>query len=485
MEDWDLLNDYIRDRSEEAFAALVGRYVDLVYSAAIRQINDPDQARDVTQAVFLTLARKAGTLKHGTILSGWLYRTARFVALEAVRTDTRRKRREEAVFHMNELRDPRPEAVWKEVAPHIDSAMEHLNEPDRAAVLLRFFHERSLREVAGALGISEEAAKKRVSRALERLRDHLTRQGISSSSSLLTAAIAVGAVQTAPTAMGATISAAISSGSIASAEILSKGALHMIAWTKFKTTAACAAVALLATGTITTSVHHARVVRDSQSSQALAAKQLQQATLEEAHFREAIAAAESENKQLQQAAQHLHQLRNTVAQLQKEKQRNHATTNRIRLESAPPALQASAETLRELQFQEFIAAGRKALALEPLSDTQFPTSEYVREINLFKNLGLALRIYASKHQDQFPRSLDELLQTDLLTDSLKKKVQEGPYEYHVFSEAESKPNLPALWWEAPDTNGIRMLVLNDGSVHRIREPKDVPQPGFLDAEKSR
>ena len=479
MDDWELLAEYARERSEGAFAILVGRYVDLVYSAALRQLGDPEQARDVSQAVFLLLARKAGSLKSGTVLSGWLYRTARFVALEAARAESRRKRREESIAHMNTDNSPTPEELWKDVAPCIDSAMEQLNESDRAAVLLRFFHGRSLRELAGILGVTEEAAKRRVTRALERLRRVLGRQGITSSSSMLGAVLAAYAVQSAPSAMGGAISTAVCHGSIASTEILSKGVLNMIAWTKAKTAAACAAATLLMTATVTVSLHHTKMTQEHQRWRVEEAKLRKDASVREDRFHRALAAAESENRALQKEARQLYQLRNTVAQWQRQKQNKLAEAGSIRLQSAPAPVRASAETLRELQFQEFIAAGRKALMLQPLTDKEFPTPEYISEINFFKNLGLAIRIYASNHRDEFPQSITQLFETDLLTDAMKKQLQEGRYEYRVFKDAETKPNLPAVWWASPDERGIRMLVLNDGSVHRIREPAGVQTPGFL------
>jgi RNA polymerase sigma factor (sigma-70 family) len=125
MDDRELLNAYVREGSEEAFAALVQRYLDLVYSAASRQLSNPDQAQDVTQAVFVMLSRKAGSISRRTVLSGWLYRTARYVALEAARAENRRRIREATMTEMSETTgsDSAPEA-WKRIAPHLDCSME-------------------------------------------------------------------------------------------------------------------------------------------------------------------------------------------------------------------------------------------------------------------------------------------------------------------------------------------------------------------------
>jgi RNA polymerase sigma factor (sigma-70 family) len=478
MDDWELLRAYSDGGSEEAFATLTSRYVDLVYSAALRQCGDAEEARDVTQAVFLILARKGTGLRKGTILSGWLYRTARYVALEAMRSQTRRKRREDAVALMNNETEPTAEELWKEVAPRIDAAMERLNESDRAAVLLRFFHGRSLCELAKALGVTEDAAKKRVARALERLRQQLRREGLTSSSSLLAAALAAYAVQSAPATMGAVVSTAVA-GSVASAEILSKGAIQMIALTKFKTTVACVAAMALAAGTATVTIQGNRVAEENARLQAQVNRARTDAAAVKGDSLAKLAEAEKENRELKQQAGQLYQLRNTVAQMQAaEKSRGEAVRNgALRLQAAPPQFCNMAETLRELQFEKFVAAGHKAMRLQPISDAQ--RAEYVREIDFFKNVGLALRIYASNHGDEFPDSLEKLYDTDLLTEPMKKQLQEGRYEYHVFQEAEKKPGLPAVWWRAADDKGIRLMVMNDGSSQMIREPADVEQPGYL------
>jgi hypothetical protein len=401
------------------------------------------------------------------------------VALEAARAETRRKRREEAIVDMIADEEVSPEELWKEVSPRIDAAMEELTEADRAAVLLRFFHGRSLRELAVILGVNEEAAKKRVSRAMQRLGQVLSRHGIKSSSSILGAALTAFSIQAGPSALGGVISSAIAHGSIASAEILGKAAMQVIMWTKIKMTAACAVAALCLTATVTISVQCAKAAREHSRLEIKAAEVRQRASVRADREREALRVAEEENRALQLEAQQVHRLRNTVAQLQTKRSIGASEARALPLRSAPPALRGSAETLRELQFEEFVAAGRKALEIQPLTEAEFPTPEYIQEIDFFKNLGLAIRVYASNHHDEFPQSLDQLLETDMVNDATKKKIREGRYEYHVFSEAEKKPELPAVWWAAPDERGIRMLVLNDGSVHRIREPAGVQLPGYL------
>jgi RNA polymerase sigma factor (sigma-70 family) len=176
MEDRQLLADYARTGSEAAFAQLVERHLGLVHTAARRQVQDDALAADVAQAVFLLLARKAGSLGGNIVLSGWLFRTTRFVAARAQRAEGRRQRREQEALAMQELHTPDPH--WNRLAPELDEALAGLAEADRNALLLRFAEGRNHREVGVALGLTEEAAKKRVNRALDKLRGVLAGKGV-------------------------------------------------------------------------------------------------------------------------------------------------------------------------------------------------------------------------------------------------------------------------------------------------------------------
>jgi RNA polymerase sigma factor (sigma-70 family) len=479
VEDPELLKAYTREGSEEAFAELVRRYLNLVHSAALRQTRDAESARDVTQAVFLILARKAGSLPASTLLAGWLYRTARYVSLEAVRSERRRKTREEIMVDLNDINQPTATAAdWNEVSPKLDSAMDELSETDRNTLLLRFFEGKSLREVAGRLCINEEAAKKRVARALDRLRQNLARNGYRNSSSVLGAALTAYAVTPAPAAMAGFIPTGIAHGTVmgTSVELLTNGTLKMIMLTKLKVTAVAVVGLMLVTGTVTVGVRqrqvaqeHARLERENLASQA-------QSSQTGAETGEAFAALARENQELQKQALELYRLRAQVTQLRAQ-QRRTAAPLPPKIAGLPAELRESAETLRELEYERFVAAGQMALKLNPLSEEE--RVQYNGEIDLMKNAGLALRIYASDHNDEFPVTLDELMKTDLLTDKMKDQLREGPYEYNLYKSSESKPALPAIWWRQPDDRGIRVLVLNDGSAHLIREPKNLELPGTL------
>ncbi len=216
-DDAQLLSRFTKRGDEAAFGELVTRHLDLVYSAALRQLNgDAHLAEDVIQTVFTDLARKARSLPRDVMLNGWLYEAARFAAAKAVRGEQRRRAREQEAAAMY---DPTPETTpdWEQLRPVLDSAMGELSATDRNAVLLRFFERKDFRAVGAALGLSEDAAQKRVARALEKLRTKLTRHGVTLSASALAAAITGGAVHSAPAGLAASVAAASLAGASAAA----------------------------------------------------------------------------------------------------------------------------------------------------------------------------------------------------------------------------------------------------------------------------
>jgi len=210
MEDWQLLEDYARTGSEAAFAQLVDRYLGLVHTAARRQLQDDALAADVAQAVFLLLARKAGSFGRQVVLSGWLFRTTRFVAARAQRTEIRRQRREQEALAMQELNTPN--SHWNCLSPDIDEAIAGLSEPDRNALLLRFAEGRNHREVGIALGLNEEAAKKRVNRALDKLRVVLGARSVPITVAVLAAMLSDRLVAAPPVGLAATLTRGVVSG---------------------------------------------------------------------------------------------------------------------------------------------------------------------------------------------------------------------------------------------------------------------------------
>jgi RNA polymerase sigma factor (sigma-70 family) len=246
-----LLRQYAENHSDEAFTALVARHVNLVYSVALRHVGNPHNAEEITQAVFVILAKKAAQLRHAKALSSWLFQVTRLTATNFARGEMRRHRREEEAQMQSILNEPGSE-VWPAIAPWLDAAVAGLREKDRQAVVLRFYEGRNLREVGLALGASEDAAEKRVNRALEKLRNFFAKRGVSSTTATIAGAISANSVQAAPVALAKTATAvAITKGAAASGSTLTliKGALKLMAWTKMKTTVVASVGILLAAGT--------------------------------------------------------------------------------------------------------------------------------------------------------------------------------------------------------------------------------------------
>jgi RNA polymerase sigma factor (sigma-70 family) len=259
-DDMALVREYARGNSEEAFATLVSRRVNLVDSVALRQVRDPHLAEEITQAVFIILARKAGSLGPKTVLSGWLCRTARYVAADALKSQRRRERCEQEAYMQSVLNETESNA-WMQIAPLLDTAMAQLGEKDHNAVVLRFFEGRNFKDVSTALGMSEDSAKMRVNRALEKLRKFFTKRGVTLSVAAIAGAVSANSVHAAPVGLAITVTATAAKGSVAAASILTlvKGALKLMAWTKAKSAIVAGVVVLLAAGTTTLSVkaiHH-------------------------------------------------------------------------------------------------------------------------------------------------------------------------------------------------------------------------------------
>ncbi len=245
--DLQLLQSYTRNNSQDSFTTLVNRHLNLVFSAALRQVHSPQLAEEISQSVFADLARSANKLKPDTILTAWLYEVTRRTAIDVVRRESRRQLREKVAHELTAMNATADD--WTDIEPFLDEAMHALDATDRAAVLLRYFENKTLREVGETLGTSDDAAQKRVSRAVERLREFFTKRGVTTGASGLVVVISANAVQAAPIGLAATIStAAILGGATLAATTTATLTKTLVMTTLQKTLITATLVAAVGTG---------------------------------------------------------------------------------------------------------------------------------------------------------------------------------------------------------------------------------------------
>jgi len=317
-DDNELLARYVNEGSQEAFTELVARHLNLVYSAAIRQVGSGPLAEDTAQLVFTNLARKARTLPRRVVLAGWLHRDTRFTALDLLRSESRRRAREQEALAMNTL-GPDSHSDWTQLRPLLDEALDRLPAADRDALLLRFFEQRSLREVGEALGFGEDAARKRVARGLEKLRRLLARRGVTTTASALSLAITANAVQMAPAGLAASIApASIVAGTTAAAAggFTIYKLIESIVMTKIQTTAVAA---VLAAAVTTAVIQHQSTEKLRAENLALQGQTAELAQLAKENARLSNSLAQSNQQQLgrEQMAELL-RLRSQAGQLKRD-----------------------------------------------------------------------------------------------------------------------------------------------------------------------
>jgi len=321
--DAQLLRDYAECGAEAAFREIVTRHADVVYASALRQVSSPDLAHDVAQSVFVDLARKAqplaATLDENASVLGWLYRSTRFAALTLLRNERRRQTCERrAMDHLNSPADTVPD--WDQVRPMLDEAMADLSDAEREALLLRFFKNLDFRAVGSALGVSDDTAQKRVTRALDRLRAYLTRRGVTTTALALSTVISVHAAPVAPPGLAAALAAsALSGAALQTASTLT--VTKAIAMTTLqKTLLAAALVAAVGTGIY--QAHQAAHLRADLSAlgqtRGPLAGQFAQLSEETNQARAQVAALREENQRLRMEAQDVPRLRGELARLRAE-----------------------------------------------------------------------------------------------------------------------------------------------------------------------
>jgi uncharacterized protein (TIGR03435 family) len=242
------------------FASLVKRHIDFVHAAALRQTGDPEVAQDITQAVFLIFSQRAGRLKPGTLVKGWLFNTTRYVVANARRAEARRK------LHEREAAEMRSETVREDhlawVTPYLDDALADLPERDRRVLFLRFFEDLPIAALGKALGISEYAAQKRVGRALDRLRLLLAKRDASIPIASVGEMLSASAAHVAPghvvkSTLDLVTSGASGAAGSSSAISLAKGSAYLMAATKVKIAIAFVVIGLLTIPTTVVVIHYA------------------------------------------------------------------------------------------------------------------------------------------------------------------------------------------------------------------------------------
>jgi len=311
-DDATLLRLYAQNHSERDFAELVRRHLNLVYSAALRQVNgDTHLAQDVTQLVFTDLARKAAELTHHRVLAGWLFTSTRFAAAKLVRTEQRRRNREQEAQLMQELSAPDPSAPldWARARPVLDEALSELSEPDRAAILLRYFEGRDFAQVGASLSLSDNAARMRVDRAIDKLRTLLERRGLTSTAGALALALANQAVVAAPAGLAATVTGSALAGATVGG--VTTATVTFMSLTKLQL-ALVGTVLLTGAGAYLAQEQHHAALRDELAG-------LQQEHREVADLRQAnqeLEKATAEVEQLRVSDMELAQLRDEAAKVQ-------------------------------------------------------------------------------------------------------------------------------------------------------------------------
>ena len=335
--DLDLLEKFRRENSQDAFGEIVRRHLNLVYSAALRQVRSPALAEEIAQSVFADLAHHAGKLRSDTILTAWLYAITRRTAIDAIRKESRRQLREQIAVEMNQMNATANE--WTQIGPLLDDAMAALDETDRSAVLLRYFENKSLREVGEILGASEDAAQKRVSRAVDRLREFFSKRKVTVSASGLAVLISAHAVQSAPIGLAAAISAAALAGTAISVPT-AIATTKVIAMTALQKTLITTTVAVLA-GTGIYKAHQATQLRDQiqtlQQQQAPLVEQIRQLQDERDDATNRLGGVLAENEQLKSGRDddELLKLRGEVGTLRAQLAKSNADLEQVRKHASP------------------------------------------------------------------------------------------------------------------------------------------------------
>jgi RNA polymerase sigma factor (sigma-70 family) len=417
--DLQLLERYTRQHAEDAFAEIVRRHLDLVFSAALRQVRSPQLAEEVAQSAFCDLARQAHRLAPDTVLTAWLYQVTRRTAIDAVRREARRQAREQVACELNAMNTTA--ADWRLVEPLLDEAMQELEDADRRAVLLRYFENKPLREVGQTLGTTEEAARKRVSRAVDHLREFFTRRGVTVGASGLAALLSANAVQAAPAGLAATISATAALAGTGILTTATATATKAIVMTTLQKSLITATLAVIAGAGVYEARQASRLRADVQTLQQ------QQAPLAE---------------QIQQLQRERDEATNKLALLAGENERlNRSSGEILKLRAKASAAQAQARELAQLKstvsnqpatlapfLSNQLAAGLSAAEKRQQKDALARLARMKAALSLTEDQERAITNIMTKHIQHGTQLARDMLTGKLTPEQLQAGAREGDNE---------------------------------------------------------
>ena len=415
--DWDLLRQFTREHSQDAFREIVRRHLDLVYSAALRQACSPQLAEEIVQSVFADLARAADRLKPDSILAAWLYTVASRTAVDMVRKESRRQMREQIAVEMNIVNATADD--WAPIAPLLDEAMTALDETDRTAVLLRYFENRSLREIGDYLGISDDAAQKRVSRAVERLREFFSKRKMTVGAAGLAALISANSVQSAPIGLAATISSAVLSGATVQTSALVT-ATKTIAMTTIQKSIIVATLATAAGTGIYAARQNAQFhaqIETLRRQQAPLTAQIQELQQERDDATNQLAGELAENAQLESNSNEteLLRLRAEVTRLENQQNDPTAIAAKTLIDKVSKLKQRFAETpgaqIPEMKFltdEDWLQAANCTLDTDTDYRRAMAALRTDAESKVIPILKSALQAYLQANNQQFPADISQL-----------------------------------------------------------------------------
>ncbi|HSY42472.1 MAG TPA: sigma-70 family RNA polymerase sigma factor [Candidatus Acidoferrum sp.] len=379
-DDRQLLHRFAEERSEAAFGELVTRHLPLVYSTAIRQAGgDEHLAKDVAQVVFTDFARKAPSLSKDVILAGWLHRATIFAARQILRGDRRRREREQQAVTMNAPSSD-TENDWQQIRPLLDEALDRLSKADRDALLLRFFEQQSFAQIGANLGGSEDAARKRITRALEKLRTILQRHGVATTAAALSTVMSANAIQTVP----AGLAAALTNTSLATAATgTTFTLLKIMTATQIKLGLGALVVAGAATALVIQHQAQSRLLAENQSLR----QQLAQLQSDDEDLSNRLADAGDAKKLSDEQFNELLRLRGQVGRLRQQ-------TNE--LGESQSSLENSLQEVLAHQPEDFNSA----------SNEERQTA--IAKINDARSLAMQFILYASDNQGFVPTNHEQL-----------------------------------------------------------------------------